>query len=435
MKKKVNIYSPQQARALLRDIEEAKLHKTKSIQKLYRAVLLSRNPLLGQALEKYIEPKLAREQILDFPFNPTSFSYQDHAPEVRLVLGKILQESRELRLLVNHLRMHALILGSPGTGKSVLMEHLIYLLIRCGVKALILERDKVEFRRLLNLIPNLTIFNIEKNFIFNPLQCPSCVNPQHWLVAFVSVFAKYNDLLSGSESLLIRAVNELYQEYGVFEGNGDAFPTIPDLYDKIISYQFKGNRREAGFQDSILNRLYAYISLYKHVYSYSKGIPIEWIEGNNIILECRGVTERIARFQMSIVLYALFMHKIGAHKTTNRIVNATFIDECKWVSEKYNDKKGFTPLTYVMSQSRAVGMGLIFADQTAELEDALFVNSGTKYCFRLGDGKDMKKAAISMGLNARQMQYLTRLKTGECVVRTMEEEEPFVLKVKEPLTE
>ncbi len=420
------------AQAVLKKMHDAKLQNNKSVQKLYRAAVLSKSLQLLQALEKRIDPILAHEQIMDFPFNPTSFQYNDHDPEIRLVLGRIVQESRELRLLLNHLRMHAVLLGASGTGKTVLMEHLAYMMIMHGVKVLILDKDKVEFRRLLNLIPDLNIFNIEKNFIFNPLQVPSFVDPQHWLVAFVSVFAKYNDLLSGSESLLVRAVNELYEEFGVFRGS-DTFPTIPDLYEKVISYQFRGNRREAGFQDSIINRLQAYISLYKHAYSYSKGIPIEWINNNNIILECRGVTERIARFQMSIILYSLFMHKIVSYQTTNKLTNAVFIDECKWIAQPFNDKIGFTPLTYVMSQSRAVGIGLIFADQTAQLEDSLFVNSSTKFCFRLGDGKDMRKAAISMGLNAKQMQYLTRLKRGECVVRTQEEEEPFVLKVKKPL--
>lgn len=429
-----SFYSHQQEQVLLRKIHEAKLQDNESVRKMYRAAVMSKSPQLFQALEGYINPILVREQLEDFPFNPTIFPYEDYEPETRIILGKILQEDKRFSLSVEHLRQHLLVLGAPGTGKTVLLEHLIHDLANLNIKVLVLDRDKVELRQLLNLIPALNIFSIEKNFIFNPLEVPTNVDPQHWLVAFVSVFCKYNDLLSGSESLMVRAVTELYEEFGVFRGSTDTYPTMIDLYLKVLSYQFKGNRRDAGFKDSILNRLYAYISLYKHVYSYAKGIPIEWIKNNNIILECRGVTERVARFQMGIILYSLFMHKIATNHTISSLSNAVFIDECKFIASPFNDKLGFSPLAYAMAQSRAVGIGFVLADQTANLEDALFVNSSTKFCFRLGDGRDMRKAGFSMGLNARQMQYLTRLKTGECVMRAIDEDEPFVLKVKQPLT-
>ncbi|MCG8407096.1 MAG: DUF87 domain-containing protein, partial [Phycisphaerales bacterium] len=224
-----------QVQAVLKKMHEGKLLGNESFQKLYRSAVMSKSPQLLHALEKRIDPILAYEQMLDFPFNPTTNQDYEYDQKTRLYLGRILQEKKDFRPRIDPLNQHAVILGSSGAGKSVLLMHMVYQFVQNGINCLIFDKDKAELRGLLNLIPDLNIFNIEKNFIFNPLQVPTSVDPQHWLVAFVSVFAKYNDLLSGSESLLVRAVNELYKEYGAFKGNCDTFPTIPDLYNKIIS--------------------------------------------------------------------------------------------------------------------------------------------------------------------------------------------------------
>lgn len=123
----------------------------------------------------------------------------------------------------------------------------------------------------------------------------------------------------------------------------------------------------------------------------------------------------------------MFMHRIAVGERGNILRNLVVIDEAKWLAPPgYNDKLAFSPLTYVLSQAREVGMGLVLADQTAELDEAVFVNSLTKVCFRLGSGKDIRKIRDAFSLTQAQADFINRLDTGQCIVR-VPSEDPFLL--------
>lgn len=81
----------------------------------------------------------------------------------------------------------------------------------------------------------------------------------------------------------------------------------------------------------------------------------------------------------------------------------------------------------VLSQARTTGLSLLSADQGAQLERALFVNSTTKLCFRLGDGHDIETMRKAMALTREQADYIPKLDTGEAIVR-IPKEDPFVIK-------
>ena len=418
---------------LVRLSEAAKLKGNPLVQRAITSAVTSQDPVLYNALKQKLSLKANFEAMHGIPFNPVINQPRtiDQVKGKIILLGKILGESIPFVYLLHLLNRHCFIAGSSGSGKTTLLFSVILQAIKHSINVVIFDRSKMDFRHLKRLIPDFNVFNIEKNFIFNPLQVPTGVKPMHWLSAFVTVFAKNNSLLDGSESLLIRAVKELYEQYGVFRGQ-QFFPTILDLYAKVRNYQFRGNRREAGYQDSIINRLYAYISLHRSVYEYSQGIPIEWIAANSFVLEVGAITERIARFQMSILLYALFMHKIAINDRGNYLKSLVVIDECKWVAPPgYNQLSGHSPLTYILSQSREAGIGLVLADQTANLEDSLMVNTRLKCCFHLGNGDDIQRMARAMSLTREQADYITSLETGECIIR-IPEEDPFLIKTLQP---
>lgn len=420
------IHTP--ANDLIQTAEEAKLISNTVVQKSILASLVSEDAKLTSHLQRFLNMRAGYEKLLKYPFDSVSQETLEFAnyPDKRLIIGFIQRMMLPFVYLLNLLTNHCLVLGATGTGKTNLFYGIIAQCIRQLIPVIVFDKDKQDYRHLKRFFPNLNIFNIE-NFNFNPLQVPTGVNPKHWLSAFVQVFAKSNSLLDGSENLLLRAVSTLYEKHGIFQGS-DNCPTLIDLYHQIKSYNFKGNYRARGYQDSILNRLHAYVALNREVYEYSKGMPIEWIAKNSFVLEVKSLTDRIARFTMSILLYALFMHRIALNERGNILRNLIVVDEAKWLAPPgHNDNLGFSPLTSVMSQSREVGIGLLIGDQTAQLEDSVFVNSRLKCCFRLGDGQDIEKVHKTMALSQEQADYITKLDTGECIIR-IPNEEPFVIK-------
>jgi len=412
---------------LIKSAEIAKLDKNKNIQKVIMAIAATNDMQLAKDISETINLKAVYEHLQYFPFTTPSNEVFDKnlLRQKFLIIGKIKKTDKPFIYPLALFNQHGLVLGGTGTGKTNLLYGLILQSMKQEIPVCIFDKDKEDYRHLRRFRPDLLIFNAQK-MPFNPLAPPTNVPIKYWLPVFVQVFSKSNSLLDGSESLLLRAMTELYRKFGVFNGN-DTYPTVTDLNDKVRSYSFKGNRREAGFQDSILNRLGAYIALNKDVYEYSKGIPIEWLARQSFVLEVKGLTERIARFTMNIFLYALFLHRIASGQRGNNLKNLVVVDEAKWLAPPgFNEHLSFSPLTYVLAQAREVGIGMIIADQTAQLDDAVFVNSRLKVCFRLGSGVDMEKAQRTMALTKEQADYIPKLDTGECIVR-IPREDPFVV--------
>lgn len=412
---------------LIRTAEEAKLLRTPLIQNSVRAVLASGDPSLANHIQKYLELKAGEEKLLQYPFeqyleNPTT---SDYGSDKKIIIGMIQRANQAFLYLLNLLAMHCLVLGASGTGKTTLFYGLISQCIEHGINVLIFDKDKQDYRHLVRLFKDLPVFDAAKDFFFNPWQVPSFVNPKHWLAVSVQIFCKANSLLDGSESLLLETMVWLFDKFGVFEDSGK-FPTMKDLYKKITSYSFKGFRSR-GYQESIINRLEAYISLHGDIYEYEQGIPIEWVAKNSLVLEVKGLTDRVARFNTTILLYALFTHRLAKNERGNTLRNLAVIDEAKWLAPPgYNEASGFSVLTSIMAMAREAGLGLLLGDQSAQLDDSVFVNSRMKCCFRLGDGQDIEKVKHAMSLTEEQARYITRLGTGECIVR-IPQEEPFVI--------
>ena len=412
---------------LIKTAEDAKLLRTPLIQNSLRAVLASGDPALASHIQKYLELKAGEEKLLQYPFeqyleNPIS---PDSGSDKKIVIGMIQRINQAFIYFLTWLAMHCLVLGASGTGKTTLFYGLIAQSIKHGTNVLIIDKDKQDYRHLIRFFKDLPVFDAAKDFFFNPWQVPAYVNPKHWLATSVQIFCKANSLLDGSESLLLEIMIWLYEKFGVFQNSGK-FPTMVDLHKRVASLNFKGFRSK-GYQESIINRLEAYISLHGDIYEYEQGIPIEWIANNSMVLEVKGLTDRVARFNTTILLYALFMHRLAKNERGGSLRNLAVVDEAKWLAPPgYNEASGFSVLTSIMAMAREIGLGLILGDQSAQLDDSVFVNSRIKCCFRMGDGQDIEKVKHAMSLTEEQARYITRLGTGECIVR-IPGEEPFVV--------
>jgi len=412
---------------LIQTAEQAKLVRNPHVRRMIMASSITEDSTLRNHLNKFLNYKASYERLLQYPFeqyleHPLS---QDNCRSKKILIGMIQRIKQAFIYKLNRLIEHCLVLGASGTGKTNLFYGLIAQAIRLDAKVLIIDKDKQDYRHLRRFIPDLPVFDAANNFIFNPWQVPSSVNPKHWLAVAVQTFCKENGLLDASEALLLKVMNHLYEQFGVYEGSGRC-PTMIDAFEAVKSYNFKGFRSK-GYQESIINRLEAYISLHKGIYEYEKGIPIEWIADKSMVLEVKGLTDRVARFNTAILLYALFMHRIAKNERGQVLRNLAVMDEAKWLAPPgYNEASGYSPLTYIMSQAREAGIGIIVGDQSAQLEDSVFVNSRLKICFRLGDGQDIEKIRKAMSLTKEQADYITRLGTGECIVR-IPGEEPFII--------
>lgn len=71
-------------------------------------------------------------------------------------MGRV--ENTPVKLDIDNLTSHALITGTTGVGKSTLMAMLLSALYKAGVKMLVVEPVKGEYKELLGAIPGIEFY-------------------------------------------------------------------------------------------------------------------------------------------------------------------------------------------------------------------------------------------------------------------------------------
>ena len=394
--------------------ETARVEKEPWAQDFIRTVALTEDSALEQSLVEVLRPLAVEEVLKNIPFGRPSDAEQATLVSVNPLLLGLLEDREPLVLPLHSLNQHMFVAGGTGTGKTNLLYGISLQVMRhCSVW--IIDRDKQDYRHLLRLNSSLLVFDAQ-SFPFNPLEVPEGVDPRHHLASFVTIFAKSNALLDGSEAMALRALYELYDERGIFEGSTN-YPTLADFRAKVASFKIPRWSREAGYRDSILNRLNSYLIACPDTYNFQTGFSLSELAAKSFVLEIKGLSERHARCLVNWLLSALFQWRIANNESGNLLRNLIVVDECKYlVPPGYNQNIGFSPLASILAQCREVGMGMVFADQTAQLEDAVFVQTRTKLCMRLGSGEDIKKIQRTFGLDSEQAGYISMLDVGQAVV-------------------
>lgn len=409
--------------------EKANLAKVPKIQKWIRAVAASNSKSLAEPLAKYLHLKMAHAQLEKYPYAIPQESELEgwHGHGIPLPFGIVHKTEMPFIYTLNWLMQHMFVGGASGVGKTNFLSMVALEAMRF-VSVILVDREKTDYRSLVRLEPSLKVFDVQRDFIWNPLQIPPYVKPQHHLTSFATNFCKSQSLLDGSENLATKALYSIYEERGIFLGQ-DSYPTLYDLRDKIRSYNLKGNYRALGYQDSLLNRLDAFLIACPETYAYSRGYPIEELAKMSFVLEVKGLGERHGRFFVNSLALALFHYRIAKGERAATPRNLIVLDEAKWmVPPGFNESIGFSPFASLLAQCREVGIGFVLADQTLNLEPSIFVQSRAKFCFRLGSGEDVERARKTFALSKEQADYIHKLDTGQCIVR-IPKVDPFVIDV------
>jgi hypothetical protein len=373
-----------------------------------------RDRALVEALDAY-----PLDRFIQVEFHPECF--RDN-----LLLGRIKGTNSPFWYPVRDLTKHLLVLGRPGSGKSNLNYIIAWQTIN-RASLWIFDR-KEDYRHLVRLFPDkIMVFDLLKQFKFNPLSVPPGVHPKKWLEIFSDVFSRSNSLLDGSLGLLVVELDKLYQRYGVYSGSAN-FPTFFDLLQRLKNLPLNPRSRTEGYRESLVNRLGAYLTSNPDLYNCSTGYPLEELLNRNVVFELHGMLDQQARFWINIMLYWLFCYRIEKKERGNELKNLVIFDEAKSVFTPFhNENIGFPPITYMVAMLREFGVGIIASDQSAQLANAVFACSYCKILFPVGSGEDLAKMQKAMSLTLDRVEYVHKLNQGEGIVRCPGYPKPFVL--------
>ena len=418
------------AARLIETAKRANLDRTPFVQDWIMAASVSPSDNVTQGAEKFLALRAAQAELLGVPFySVEDVPGQHNVDGPPIGLGHDLQSGLSVVKGANDFTRQVAIFGATGTGKSYL-QNLIHLQLAAkGYKLFIVDKDKTENRILAQQI-GATIVNIVTDWPCNPFEVPPGLTPHEAIAIVADCMALSFGWLVASHSLFIDVVHELFVERGMFEG-AKSYPTLRDIRNRLASKKFHPSSRAGGYIQTILNRKDAMLREIPTNYDFTKGIPIERLANQHIVLEVAGLSDYHARFRVLHFLYTLFRIRQKQGGSDGKLLNVAGIDEASsWFAPKIvNDQVGAGLLDKLVSQSRSSGLGFIFASQgVSDIDPTILKNSETKIIMRLGDGQCSDRIAKSISLSREQRDYIPRLGIGEAIC-SLPPQEPMLIRI------
>jgi energy-coupling factor transporter ATP-binding protein EcfA2 len=376
---------------------------------------------LGQSYEPDRSP---------FPPPPKKFSLSGDIRLGSIVYGSSSMYPFFLRSL--RLKEHLLVAGRSGSGKTNLTFILMNNIMASGIKVLALDWKR-GYRDLVPLRSDLQVYTIGRevsSFRFNPLIPPPGCEVSTWGKLIIDVIATSYLGGEGVISLLTSGLDQLYREYGAYEGNNTHWPTMQELLVWLRTVKLKG--RAAMWQASAERILLAMsYGEFAAVVSTQDNRHVEELLDHNVVFEMDGLSSNSDRVMFSealtLYLYRYRLVRGPQEKLTNLIV----LEEAHnlLLAKPAGSKESVLETSIRMI--RQYGIGYVFIDQSASLlSKVAFANSYATIALSQKLRADIQTMAGAMNLSDEQKEALNTLPIGTAVVRLADQyPEPFLIRV------
>jgi hypothetical protein len=339
----------------------------------------------------------------------------------------------------NAFTKHALIVGTPGSGKTTFSINLLLQFIKRGIPFLAIEPTKAEYRAMIDAIPGVQIFTPGNNkvspFIINPFIPPKGITIEQYIPSLASAFKAAFSMPPPLDIIFLRAVRACYSENGWkdYSKHGDADVIVFGLYEFILTFkriiaesdysaEVKGNLQSAG-----VFRLMNLIEQNSNIFDTIHTVPIEDMLRKPTILELNSIDNT----EQKALIMALLLINIGVYTKNNqlgdgRLKNIIMIDEAHVLlgggpssNPDGADSQGATikSLQDMIAEIRSYGTGIIIADQSpTKVSREVVANTDIKISFRLVQSSEKELIADSTSMDKNASQQISRLKPGEAYV-------------------
>jgi len=339
----------------------------------------------------------------------------------------------------NAFTKHALIVGTPGSGKTTFSFNILLQFIKRGIPFLAIEPTKAEYRAMIDAIPDIQIFTPGNNsvspFIINPFIPPKGITVEQYIPSLASAFKAAFSMPSPLDIIFLRAIRACYSENGWkdYSKYGDTDVIVFGLYEFILTFkriiaesdyssEVKGNLQSAG-----VFRLMNLIEQNSNIFDTIHTVPIEDMLRKPTILELNSIDNT----EQKALIMALLLINIGVYTKNNqlgdgKLKNIILIDEAHVLlggnsspSQDGADSQGATikSLQDMIAEIRSYGTGIIIADQSpTKVSREVVANTDIKITFRLVLSAEKELIADSTNMDKNASQMISKLKPGEAYV-------------------
>lgn len=429
---------------------------------VYPSIVTPTVPLTGQELAFSLNfprksiPGLPILECAEFGRNIAKFDEEDVTDKV-LHLGDIFhmyhKEDLPVNLKQDSLASHVFVTGSTGSGKSNTIYQLINEGRKNGLKFLVVEPAKGEYKHVFGNHDDVSVYGTNPQLTpllrLNPFSFPKEIHILEHLDRLVEIFNVCWPMYAAMPAVLKKAVEQSYQDCGwslLDSSNpyGRLYPNFHDIADNIktiIDSSEYDDENKGAYKGALLTRIESLTNGINGLIFSNEELTNEHLFDSNVIVDL----SRVGSTETKSLLMGILVLKLQEYRMANGDMNAelkhiTVLEEAHNLLKRTSTEqmaesanllgKSVEMLANAIAEMRTYGEGFIIADQAPGLMDLSVIrNTNTKIIMRLPDFSDRDLVGKSANLNDDQIIELAKLPKGVAAVYQNEWIQPVLCKI------
>ena len=372
-------------------------------------------------------------------------------------MGKVTKQPVLLDL--ESLSAHTFIAGTNGSGKSNAVFRIIEELMREEIPFMVIEPAKGEYKNLFGNEPNVSVYGTNskktKTLRINPFWFNEDVTVYEHIEKLVEIFNASWSMYAAMSSILKSSIQNAYKACGwnirTSECLGNRrFPTVKNVLDEFhkkmedtaFSGEVKGN-----YVGALSTRMESLCTgIYEEIFM-GEDLGDEKLFDSNVLIDLSrvGSTETKSMI-MGILVIRLQEYRMKQEAMNVPLQHVTILEEAHHLLRRTSMAqseeganmlgKSVEMISNQIAEMRSYGEGFMIVDQSPGLLDmSVMRNTNTKIILRLPESTDREIVGNTIGLTHEQIQELSKLKTGVCVIYQKDWLEPVLCMVDKALHE
>lgn len=365
------------------------------------------------------------------------------------------EESARVQLAKESLTSHTFITGSTGSGKSNTIYQLLNEVLEQGVRFMVVEPAKGEYKHVFGSDPDVFVFGtnpaITPMLRINPFSFPKEIHVLEHLDRLIEIFNVCWPMYAAMPAVLKNAVEKSYVDCGwnlvrsVNKYGEDLYPSFADVahnIKEIIETSEYDSDNKGAYKGSLLTRLQSLTNgINGMIFTCDEIADTDLFDKNVIVDLSRVGSSETKSLIMGMLVLKLQEHRLAAATGMNEpLKHITVLEEAhnllkRTSIEQSSDSgnlrgKSVEMLANAIAEMRTYGEGFVIADQAPGLLDLSVIrNTNTKIIMRLPDRTDRELVGRAANLNDDQITELAKLPCGVAAVYQNEWIQPVLCKV------
>ena len=314
--------------------------------------------------------------------------------------------------------LQGLIVGSPGSGKSILTYHVALHAMALGAICWMFVKGN-DAEKLIRFKRDIAVDDFNGQFRKNLLTAPPNFSRDNWTSIHWDIFIQANSLYDGTKNFLTTQYFDLYEKYK--EQNAE--PSFFEVHDFLKARKFPAYSRDARYNESALNRIGGILkgSLRDDLdCSYSN---LQDFVFQNIIFNYKGLSH-----EASVYLINALIAWLAAYKEANGVTKTHLIilDDAMFVFDANRlDKRpdmGIGYINHILFETRKYLIKFFVDIQIPSLiSKGILGTSNFKCLLNIPNANEMKIMLDILGISDKEQR--------ECACRLDKDKREMIVKV------